>query len=82
MERAPRLNPTNVDVIADLPHKEDEVVRIAVKRFRGKAYCDIRIHYDNGNGPAPTRKGISLRMDELHAVRAALGVIIAREEES
>lgn len=44
-----------------------EVVRVAFESYRGQALLDVRIYADyQGSGrPAPTRKGISLRVAQL-----------------
>lgn len=46
------------------------MVRIA--EFKGHRYCDARIWAPSADGLIPTRKGVSLPLQELRAIGAAL----------
>ena len=50
-----------------------ETIIIAESNFNGTNLVDIRAHYKDGNGALkPTRKGISIRSEQLEEFVAAL----------
>lgn len=65
------MNPpdrTDEETILVLERGNGATLRVRRNHFKGRDYIDVRVFI----GEAPTQKGVSLRVDELAAVSAAL----------
>lgn len=64
---------TGERLIAAWPHSDGEI-RVQLVSFRDKPRADIRLYWnDKKSGEwRPTRKGVSLPVDDLDKLRAAL----------
>lgn len=61
------------DHIAIVPKNSREDVRVQLAEFKGNRLVDVRIYADTkGGGRGPTPKGVSLKVDDLPALIAAL----------
>ena len=74
-----------LQVCADLPKNKAERVRIALDRYAGVDLVDIRVTVEMTAGTglrAPTKKGISLRLEMIPEVIAGLqrAEAMAREQ--
>jgi len=61
-------------VIATISKNQKEEVRVALTEWNGREFVDVRIYTDLGDSDdlVPTRKGVSLRLDRLDRLIAAL----------
>lgn len=58
-------------------HEAAERLRVALKEFKGKQYVDARVWYGTSDGAwLPTKRGVTLRLGELGALRDALAEAI------
>jgi len=78
-ERRPHLPqgyaPSEPTVIATLPKNRRETIRVALEAYRGIELVDVRVMaaLDDDTGlTVPTKKGISLRVEQLPALIEAL----------
>ncbi|KAJ3192300.1 hypothetical protein HDU82_003253 [Entophlyctis luteolus] len=56
-----------------------ETKGFTISEFKGQRYADIRVYYniDGDDGPKPTKKGISLKKEELVKLKDAIDEMIA-----
>jgi hypothetical protein len=61
-------------VIAEIAKRGDDVVRVSLTEFNGKSLIDVRVFvpYKATGKIGPTPKGVSLRLDRLPELVAAL----------
>ena len=60
-------------LIAEFNKNASEVVRVQLSEYDGKQLLDIRVWVENNKGDSiPTRKGISLRIDQVEALKEAI----------
>ncbi len=60
-------------LIVDLPKNSRELVRVAIREFRGCRNVDLRVYAENGRQEVvPTAKGISIKPALLRPVIDAL----------
>jgi len=60
-------------LIAEFPKNSRDLVRVAIREFRGCRNIDLRVYAENGRQEVvPTAKGISLKPALLRPVIAAL----------
>lgn len=74
-------------VLLELPRGRGQVLRVAVREFDGRELLDLRLWFwsepDGGSETLmPTRKGVSLRLEQLDALRAALNGLAAELAQS
>ena len=85
-EREGQRDDSGTRVYAELVKNKRESVRIAWRTFNGRDYVDIRTHYWSEEGPEeelrPTRKGVSLRLEQLGELREALEAADAGSQRS
>ncbi len=57
---------------------EDEEVRLAVHKYKGRYYIDLRVWFqdENGGGFKPTRKGVSVPADRFEDLKAGMDKLI------
>ena len=61
------------DVLLIQERGETEQLRVQHSRYRGERYVDVRVWWRTGAGAwAPSRKGVTLRPDQIPAVIDAL----------
>ncbi len=62
--------------IATIEKNKTEELRVALKEFQGHNYADIRTYRDpypdDGQGRAPTKKGVTMAVTKLPDLVAAL----------
>ena len=62
--------------IASIEKNRLEELRIALKKYKGHSYVDIRTYVepyvDEGEGRVPTKKGVALALTKLPELIAAL----------
>jgi Transcriptional Coactivator p15 (PC4) len=52
------------DMVAELAKNPLEVIRVAVREFRGHQFVDIRVYYQDEAGSwLPTKKGVTIAPD-------------------
>lgn len=68
------MSGSNGTVIADLEKNATERVRVTLTEYNGRNLCDIRVYteYKSSGEVGPTKKGVSLRVEMLPALIAAL----------
>ena len=61
-------------VLASFERYGEEELRIAISHFRGRTLLDLRIWYppEDGGEYKPTKRGITLRADEIETTIQAL----------
>lgn len=61
-------------IIAELPKNALEVVRVALDTFQGKPVADVRVFttYKVTGAMGPTRKGVTIRAEQLPELVRAL----------
>lgn len=61
-------------VIADLPKNQSETLRVQLVTFNRHHLCDVRafVKYDITGEMGPSKKGVSLKVDQLDALIGAL----------
>jgi hypothetical protein len=60
------------------PRGRDEEIRASIRRFRGRLRADLRIYFaDADDVDHPTKRGISIRAEDLHHLRAAVEALEA-----
>ena len=59
------------------PKNESEEVRCSVRRYKDRAYLDLRVWFQPGEGREyrPTKKGLTLGVEFLPEIRKALDAI-------
>ncbi len=61
-------------------HREDVLATLST--FRGYRLADIRVYVaDEGDEERPTRKGIAVRVEDLHHLRAAVEALVEAADE-
>ena len=66
-------------IVLEIPRGESDVLRITRRRYEGRTYTDVRVHFRGQDGEwHPTRKGCSVRDSEIADVAAALAKIADR----
>jgi hypothetical protein len=67
------MNRQDGELIATIPKNALDQVQVQLKHFHGHRLCDIRVftQYDSGE-IGPTKKGISLKIEKLPELIAAL----------
>ncbi|MGH2354089.1 MAG: transcriptional coactivator p15/PC4 family protein, partial [Chloroflexota bacterium] len=68
----------------DIRKNSVEVVRVALREYQGRRYLDIRLWYWSEDGPEetlrPSRKGVTLRVEQLPELRDALDTLGALDD--
>lgn len=59
-------------LIATIPKNRREHVRVTLTAFNGRYLADVRVYVQAGGEAKPTRLGVSLSLETLPALRAAL----------
>ena len=59
-------------IIATIPKNARESVKIELTEFKGHDLVDLRVYADNGAKLVPTRKGITVGVNMLPSLVAAL----------
>lgn len=66
---------TTTPPAATFPRPDGEY-RLQRTTYKGKPYVDLRFFWKKDDGELiPTRKGATLRLDEIHDLRAALDAL-------
>ena len=61
------------ELIAQFEKNATEVVRVSLTEFHGRKLVDLRVYYTDDKGEyRPTRKGISLAVDDYTEFRTAV----------
>ena len=70
MQTAPQ-KPQDVQILHAFPRNESEQVQMALKKYKGRHYIDLRIWFlgEEDSVYRPTKKGISLSLDQLVELR-------------
>jgi hypothetical protein len=65
-------------VVYSFPKNSREEVRATLSTFKGRRLGDIRVWAadDEGDGDHPTRKGISVRVEDLDKLREAVQALV------
>lgn len=64
-------------VVYRFPKNAREEVRATLSTFRGHRIADVRVYIADEVGDAiPTRKGLSIRIEELPALRDAVDALL------
>jgi len=58
--------------IATIPKNAREEIRIGLSEFMGHDLLDIRVYADDGAKHVPSKKGLSVRVERLRDLQAAL----------
>lgn len=58
------------EVICEIQKSETEIIRISTSEFKGVPYVDVRIFFkdENSGEYRPTKKGLTVRQELLHAL--------------
>ncbi len=68
-------------IFGEIERNSQEVVRVQLRLYQGKRYVDVRTYYWDESGDVeelqPTKKGISLKVERLPELRAALDALAA-----
>jgi hypothetical protein len=78
--RSSRPSPDEIEaiLISEWPVKRGEIIRVAIKNYKGTWLLDIRKFFENEAGEYnPTSKGISLGLKHLNRVNAAAADALA-----
>ena len=71
-------------IYGEIQKNSAEVVRVQLRDYQGRRYLDIRTHFWSEDGPEeelrPTKKGISLSVEKLPELRAAIEALAAAVE--
>jgi hypothetical protein len=61
-------------LIHSFPRSEEEKVQLALRKYRGRYYMDLRIWFQTEENPTlrPTKKGISLSLEHLPELRKGM----------
>ena len=63
----------NHGLIEEVEKNANEVIRIALTEYRGHELLDVRVYYRDDEGDyKPCRKGVSLRVDMIDDLHAAI----------
>jgi len=65
---------TKAKIISEFSKNASEIVRIGLSKYQGKELLDIRIWVIGNDGESyiATRKGISLRVDQIDDLKEAI----------
>jgi hypothetical protein len=56
-------------VVGQVERNETEVLRISTEEFKGRAYIDLRIYFENNEGEwKPTKKGVTINPEKVDQV--------------
>jgi hypothetical protein len=56
-------------VVGQVERNPTEVLRISTEEFKGRAYIDLRIYFEDGEGEwKPTKKGVTINPEKLEEV--------------
>jgi len=59
--------------VHDIEKRDNEIIRISIKEYKGYEYVDIRQHYKNDDGEfLPTKKGVTFNPELIDEVIEAL----------
>ena len=58
------------EVVCEVQKSDTEIIRISTSEFKGIPYVDIRIFFKDENSEEyrPTKKGLTVRQELLHAL--------------
>jgi hypothetical protein len=59
-------------VVADIPKNQRETIRVELDEYEGNQLVATRVWYSDDGELKPTRKGLSIAIKHLPAIRAAL----------
>lgn len=71
------IDDVDSETVATVPKNTLDEIRVGLSDFRGHRLLDVRVFTQRGRTAGdyvPTQKGISVNVDQLEALRAALGV--------
>lgn len=69
-------------VVFSFPKNLREEVRASLGDYRGHQLADVRVYVVDEHGdPLPTKKGISVRVEDLPQLRDAVDALIAADAE-
>ena len=57
--------------------KGSEVIRLAVDTFKGRTFASLRAWYPDGDTLKPSPKGVTIPLESLGGLHAALGAYLA-----
>lgn len=83
MTDAPATDPTpraDAELLLEIPRSDVEVLRVTREAYRGRPYLSLRVFFKTEGVWLPTKKGVSIRLRELRAVRDALTALLDRLE--
>lgn len=56
-------------LIGQVERNQTEVIRVSTEEFKGRAYIDVRIYFEDNEGEwKPTKKGVAINPDKLEQV--------------
>jgi hypothetical protein len=56
-------------MIGQVERSQTEAIRISTEEFKGRAYIDVRIYFEDNEGEwKPTKKGVTINPDKLEQV--------------
>jgi len=65
--------PTTPKLVAEFNKNASEVVRVQLTEYDGKQLLDIRVWVQNDKGDfIPTRKGITIRTEQVNSLKQAI----------
>lgn len=69
--------------IAAVPKNRTEQIKVQLREYNNRPYADLRIYFtkDNGQTWSPTKKGVTINLDGLSELHAALGKAVERVRE-
>jgi hypothetical protein len=73
--------PSTDEILATLPRSDGEI-RMIARTYKGAEYVDLRFYWRKGDGedPIPTKKGVTLRREEISSMLDALRSLAGNAE--
>lgn len=69
------------NVVYTFPKNRREEIRASLGEYRGHRLADVRVYVTDEDGTdIPTKKGVSVRFEDLPKLRAAVDALIAAAE--
>lgn len=59
-------------IIGTVEKNSREKVRVAIDTYKGHTFLDIRVFVDGDDGPQPTKKGLTIKVDRISDLRSLL----------
>jgi len=59
--------------------KGREVIRLAIDTFKGRTFASCRAWYHDGDTLKPSQKGVTIPVEHLRDLHAALGAFLATD---